>query len=110
MFFDFDFDNQRRDDRLAANLLPVIILHRLPGDLLQEFCGRRIDAGKVTVADRRFASQRREYNAGDEISAGHARMPLVSGMKHELGLLRTGAGKGKTGRNHQRVVVVPAMV
>src|SRR5262245_4765908 len=60
-----------------VRLFPVIVLHRLPGDFLQESCGRGVDAVEIGIADRRFAGQRREHHAGGKVGAGKARMALV---------------------------------
>ena len=86
--------------------LLIIILHGLPCHGLQEPRRRLVDAREVGIADRRAAGQRRKRGAGREISSGQAWMALVRRIEIELRLLAKRAGKGKAGRNHQRVVFI----
>src|ERR1700737_1516382 len=92
--------------RLDRKSLPVIILHRLPGDRLQEPRGRLVDTREMGVADRGAPGPRGKHRTGRGIGSGQTRMALVRGMEIELGLLGDGAREGEARRNHQRIVFI----
>ena len=90
--------------------LAIVILHGVPGGFLQEFCGRRVDAGEIAVADGGAPGQRRKQGTGGKVGSDQARVALVRRIEIEFGLLLRTRAKASPAGITSALLALPATV